>query len=527
MKLFFDPIKTPPQPAKPLDRCVAQDMQLEELLHNFIADREMEGSVYDVVMDFCSDGDIIRYRQNILGDLIYSDDVYGMFTALKDNLFELKILFEMEMFKQIPEMKSMKTFLVTEKFVDIYTALLGRAKAANNSSLSAETKKIIEDICDATRVAELDTIRKDLEGLRESLKELERIRFNRFFSRGQNIENSIIPATKEKSVTTDIAELAKCMGLDVTEAEACALQASREMTRPVFIALYNEYHHIFEQIDAFHDKYNSTFDIEWINVIPKLNAILGFAIMYRRLRERGFAIAKATQAPLTNVNGLYSFFLVDKGLTPAQVVSNDYVCTDDTSFFFIMGPNAGGKTIFLSSVGLCQLFFQACGFVPASRAQIKIMKRMFTHFPVEEYNDNSGRLVEEQGRVEKIFGDVTDGECLALFNETYSSTKADIAYKLSVELCEKARATRLSGIFVTHLHSLKDYARETVCRAPHIGALTAMKDKRTGARTYKIVPMSDQNSSFAKDILEKYDMTVEQIFDRIQTKQKEDKAHVS
>ena len=146
---------------------------------------------------------------------------------------------------------------------------------------------------------------------------------------------------------------------------------------------------------------------------------------------------------------------------------------------------------------------------------------MFTHFPVEEYNDNSGRLVEEQGRVERIFKDVTDGQSLALFNETYSSTKADIAYKLSTELVDKVLEHDISGLFVTHLHSLKDYAAETADRPHSAGVLTALNDEKTGKRLYKIVPLSTQNSSFARDILLKYDMTVEQMLERIQKKREE------
>jgi hypothetical protein len=35
---------------------------------------------------------------------------------------------------------------------------------------------------------------------------------------------------------------------------------------------------------------------------------------------------------------------------------------------------------------------------------------------------------------------------------------------------------------------------------------------------YKIVPLSDQNSSFALDILKKYDMTVEKMMERVAKK---------
>ena len=317
-----------------------------------------------------------------------------------------------------------------------------------------------------------------------------------------------------------LAGISENLGMDVTEAYAPAVHQPREFSRPVFKSLYTLYYDIFKNIDSFHEKYKDVFDTSWLDLIKKLDAVIGFARIFREIKEKGFDCAKATISDTTDIMDFYSLFLVKRGLSPDQVVYNDYTY-EKSSFFFITGPNAGGKTIYLSAVGLCQLFFQACGHVPAKKAKIKIMKRMFTHFPVEEYNDNSGRLVEEQGRVERIFKDVADGQSLALFNETYSSTKADIAYKLSTELVDKVLEHDISGLFVTHLHSLKDYAAETADRPHSAGVLTALNDEKTGKRLYKIVPLSTQNSSFARDILLKYDMTVEQMLERIQKKREE------
>ena len=519
MKLFFDPIKAQPD-AKPLDYCVAVDMQLEELLNAFLSSKEQEEATLEIINQFCSDPEIISYRADIIDDMIKNDALFSLFSDLRSDLWDLNLLYELKMFKNVPEMATMKTFLIIEKFTEVYRKFMDGARAVDQQNLSQSVKNILCETYSDDKKKQLDAILKDMAGLRESLETIGEIRLNRYFSRGQNIENSIIPKTEEPSLTMRLAGISANLGMDVTEAYAPAVHQPREFSRPVFKSLYTLYYDIFKNIDSFHEKYKDVFDTSWLDLIKKLDAVIGFARIFREIKEKGFDCAKATISDTTDIMDFYSLFLVKRGLSPDQVVYNDYTY-EKSSFFFITGPNAGGKTIYLSAVGLCQLFFQACGHVPAKKAKIKIMKRMFTHFPVEEYNDNSGRLVEEQGRVERIFKDVADGQSLALFNETYSSTKADIAYKLSTELVDKVLEHDISGLFVTHLHSLKDYAAETADRPHSAGVLTALNDEKTGKRLYKIVPLSTQNSSFARDILLKYDMTVEQMLERIQKKREE------
>lgn len=523
MKLFFDPIKRP-ENVKPLDLCVSMDMQVEEILHLFLSDKPMETAALDVINDFCSDPQTIVYRQDIVGDLIAHQDFFDMFRKLREDIFDMKLLYEMKMFKNVPEMKTMKTFLIAEKFSEIYSTLLENAEKLDLQSYHPSTKKIIDDICSEENRKDLDNLKNDIKGLRDKFSTIDEVRFNRYFSRGLNIENSIIPKTENPSLNAILTDISNRLNLDPSVGARPALQSPRELTRPVFISLYKLFYDVFKYIDEFHDRYENYFDTDWLELIPKLDAVLAFALIFKEIKERGFSVCRADISDSTKITEFYSLFLVKRGMTPDQVVCNDYYFNEKQPFYFITGPNAGGKTIFLSSACHCQLFFQACGFVPAKAAKIKLMKRMFTHFPVEEYNDNSGRLVEEQGRVDRIFQTMTDNESIAFFNETYSSTKADIAYDLSVQLCERVMEKGMAGLFVTHLHSLKDYAKETTERPRSIGVLTALNDEATGKRLYKIVPLSSQNSSYAIDILRKYDMTIDRMLERVKEKEVSDNA---
>ena len=517
MKLFFDPLKDDPS-VKPLNSHVQADMRLEELLHSFLESRDLERATLRTLNQFCDDPEVIKFRQDVIGDMVENDGVYDLFCELEENVRELKVIYELKMFKEIPEMSTMKTFLLTEKFAAVYKAMLDRAEAMEGQ-ISEGTKSILDLIKAEENTAPVKALTDDIAEVRKELETIGKVRLNRYFSRGQNIENSVLAKTDRPSLTKHLTDTVAALGVDTAEVERSALLGRKEFTRPVFIAMYNLYKDIFAKVDDFHEKYDGFFSPTWFDLIEKLNACIGFAKIFRTLKERSFPYVRGVAAQETDIKNFYSFFLVTRGFDPAQVVFNDYKYNQKTSFYFITGPNAGGKTIFLTSVCLCQLFFQATGLVPATDARIRVLRRVYTHFPVEEYNDNSGRLVEEQGRVEEILRDMTEDDCMCLFNETYSSTKADIAYNMSVDLCEKMIELKAKGLFVTHLHSLKDYARETRERTePNIGVLTALNDEDTGKRMYKIVPLSDQNSSFALDILKKYDMTVEKMMERVAAK---------
>ena len=169
MKLFFDPIKAQPQ-EKPLDYCVAVDMQLEELLNAFLSSKEQEEATLEIINQFCSDPEIIAYRADIIEDMTKNDCLFDLFCELRNDLWELSLLYELKMFKSVPEMVTMKTFLIIERFTEIYEKFMKGAEAIDKKTLSATTVKILTDTCSAEKKAELNKITKDMGGLRESLE---------------------------------------------------------------------------------------------------------------------------------------------------------------------------------------------------------------------------------------------------------------------------------------------------------------------------------------------------------------------
>lgn len=88
----------------------------------------------------------------------------------------------------------------------------------------------------------------------------------------------------------------------------------------------------------------------------------------------------------------------------------------------VTGPNSGGKTRLLQSIGLAQLLAQAGGFVPAAAARMRAVPYLFCSLVQEERFDQSeGRLGTELMRIRSMFERAPTGSLL-IIDELCSGT---------------------------------------------------------------------------------------------------------
>jgi len=163
----------------------------------------------------------------------------------------------------------------------------------------------------------------------------------------------------------------------------------------------------------------------------------------------------------------------------------------------ISGPNKGGKTVFLRSIGQAQLMMMAGMFVTAEHFESPVSTGIFTHFKTEEkVNLSRGLFEEEVARMSEIVEHIKRGSLL-LMNESFSSTNekegSEVAREVIVALAERG----IRVIFVTHFYELQRWLMEN--RKDDVLFLRAER-KEDGTRTYRIIPGAPEKTSYADEV---------------------------
>jgi len=148
--------------------------------------------------------------------------------------------------------------------------------------------------------------------------------------------------------------------------------------------------------------------------------------------------------------------------TPEAFVPNDVLLNgSDRQLVILTGPNMGGKSTYLRQTALLPLLAQAGSFVPARRAKLPIVDRIFARVGA---SDNIARgqstfMVEMQETAHILH--TATSRSLVVLDEIGRGTSTfdglSIAWAVAEHLATNARA-RPKTLFATHYHELTDLA---------------------------------------------------------------------
>ncbi len=179
-----------------------------------------------------------------------------------------------------------------------------------------------------------------------------------------------------------------------------------------------------------------------------------------------------------------------------RVVGNDVVARGK-ELVIITGPNQGGKSTFLRSIGIAQLMTQAGMFVPASSLSVNLSNGVYTHYKREEDTSmKSGKFDEELARMSKIV-DMVEPGALILFNESFSSTNEREGSEIARQILFALLDSGMKVFFVTHLYDLAT----TFISRYNGKTLFLRAERQAGAkRTYKLKEAKPLQTSFGEDL---------------------------
>jgi DNA mismatch repair protein MutS2 len=148
----------------------------------------------------------------------------------------------------------------------------------------------------------------------------------------------------------------------------------------------------------------------------------------------------------------------------------------------ISGPNAGGKTVALKTIGLLALMAQSGLPLPAERAEMPIFDAVFADIgDYQSIEQNLSTFSAHVSHIDFISRHVT-AQSLVLLDELGSATDPEEGAALGVAVADYFRRAACRSVISTHLTSLKVYAANTS------GVLNAAVgfDEQTLAPTFEL-----------------------------------------
>ncbi len=182
-----------------------------------------------------------------------------------------------------------------------------------------------------------------------------------------------------------------------------------------------------------------------------------------------------------------------------KVVPLDIELNTNQRILIISGPNAGGKSVCLKTVGLLQYMVQCGMSIPVrENSKVGVFKGLFIDIGDEQSIENELSTYSSHLLNMKVMMKNAGSESLLLIDEFGSGTEPLIGGALAESILKRFIAAGTYGIITTHYQNLKHYADE------HMGVVNgAMLYDRAKMQALFQLQIGQPGSSFAVEIARK------------------------
>ena len=193
------------------------------------------------------------------------------------------------------------------------------------------------------------------------------------------------------------------------------------------------------------------------NLIAQLDCLLSFA---KTAEENRYIRPQIDESTVLDIHqGRHAVIETQLPLGEQYVPNDIYLDTEKQQIMMITGPNMAGKSALLRQTALIVLLAQIGSFVPAEKARIGLVDKIFTRVGASD-NISLGEstFMVEMTEAASILNNVTP-KSLVLFDELGRGTSTydgiSIAWAIVEYLHEQPKA-RARTLFATHYHELNE-----------------------------------------------------------------------
>ena len=474
---------------------------------------------------------VIRYRQEVFGDLLANDELSATFSKLMPVLFDIMELRRLQSDSGETEdyLSSMTEIELYISSVEILYHGICKHKKLYGSTAFRELSAYVRELVESEYYAELN----------ERLAELtNRVREIKSVTIGVNLDNQLRP--REAGVLSINPEafrsgdtLQKILHIGTRDDKYTCIASltpfgkkqTENQKTALSLAFNSAINEVYRQSLRSWKKIVREYVLEntdfLLSLLPEFEFLLKGTNLLRALAIKGNTVTGAefleTGARVFRATALYNPAVALK--VDDAIVTNDFAFDEKAAIFVLTGPNRGGKSVITCAVGLCVAMAQLGLPVPAAAAAISPVDGIYTHFPTgaEDTNDK-GRLGEECARLGEIFDSITD-KSLVLLDESLSSTGSFEASYIAAEVLAGLSRAGCHCLFSTHLHELAAEidsinARTAPAGGVPIDTLVAGIEGE-GRRSFRVTRQKPDGKSYARDIANKYGLTYDSIVEKI------------
>lgn len=195
-------------------------------------------------------------------------------------------------------------------------------------------------------------------------------------------------------------------------------------------------------------------------ITNNFNTIIDFDVLQAKAR---YSLSENANAPEISNDFVWD---VRKGYHPLllnklneSAIPLDLQLGKDFRVLVISGPNAGGKTVALKTLGLLQLMFQSGFHIPVSEgSKFPICEKLFAVIGDEQSIENDLSTFSSHIKNINYIDKNVKKNSLVLIDEIASGTDPAEGAALAIAILEKLNTERVVTVATTHQGALKDYA---------------------------------------------------------------------